>query len=252
MLKIRRSRDRLIFNMGVPIPGKDGLYIETGRRSMSCFLIRARFLPLALSKLRLCSANHRPGYFSNLACDWLSIVWAYSEQDTENGPWALCFPNYRVVKPQKIFWKYKRHKTMCHPFRLWVDQVTSFAQHWQCQPISLPDVPLPLHFESLLKTGDWEHKPAPSRLMKPLPTQPRRPPKRDVRRYNKRLNKSASAALISSSKDWTGHGPVYVAEQGHVHENPSAHQTLLMILQNVRWFVQDHQTYWLIIWKTFH
>ena len=36
--------------------------------------------------LRLCSANHRTGYFNNLACDWLSIVWAYSEQDTENRP----------------------------------------------------------------------------------------------------------------------------------------------------------------------
>ena len=31
MLKIRRSCDR-IFNMGIPIPGKDGLYIETGLR----------------------------------------------------------------------------------------------------------------------------------------------------------------------------------------------------------------------------
>ena len=30
MLKIRRSRDRLIFNMRIPIPGKDGLYIERG------------------------------------------------------------------------------------------------------------------------------------------------------------------------------------------------------------------------------
>ena len=47
---------------------------------------RARFLSLAGSKLRLCSANHRAGYFSNLACDWLSIVWAYSEQETENRP----------------------------------------------------------------------------------------------------------------------------------------------------------------------
>ena len=28
MLKIRLSHDRLIFNMGIPIPGKDGLYIE--------------------------------------------------------------------------------------------------------------------------------------------------------------------------------------------------------------------------------
>ena len=43
--------------------------------------IRARFLSLARSKLRLCSANHRAGYFSNLACDCMSIVWAYSEHD---------------------------------------------------------------------------------------------------------------------------------------------------------------------------
>ena len=30
MIKIRRSCNRLIFNMGIPIPGKDGLYVETG------------------------------------------------------------------------------------------------------------------------------------------------------------------------------------------------------------------------------
>ena len=30
MLKIRRSRDRLIFNMGIPIPEKDSLYTEMG------------------------------------------------------------------------------------------------------------------------------------------------------------------------------------------------------------------------------
>ena len=49
---------------------------------------RARFLSLARSKLRLCSANHRPGYWSNLPCDWPSTAWAYSEQETENGPWS--------------------------------------------------------------------------------------------------------------------------------------------------------------------
>ena len=32
MLKIRQSCDRLIFNMGIPIPRKDGLYIEAGPR----------------------------------------------------------------------------------------------------------------------------------------------------------------------------------------------------------------------------
>ena len=30
MLKIRRSHECLIFNMGIPIPGKDGFYIEAG------------------------------------------------------------------------------------------------------------------------------------------------------------------------------------------------------------------------------
>ena len=34
----------------------------------------AHFLSLARSKLGLCSANHRAGYFSNLACDWLGIA----------------------------------------------------------------------------------------------------------------------------------------------------------------------------------
>ena len=29
--------------------------------------------------------------YSNLACDWLSIVWAYSKQETENGPWSYLF-----------------------------------------------------------------------------------------------------------------------------------------------------------------
>ena len=69
-------------------------------------LIWARFLSLARSKLRLCSTNHRAGYFSNQACGWLSTVWAYSEQQTEKGP---CFLTQTVpydkdccMHPQKL------------------------------------------------------------------------------------------------------------------------------------------------------
>ena len=65
----------------------------------------AHFLSLAWSKLRLCSANHRAGYFSNLACDWLSIVWAYSEQETENGP-RLHHPKGSRTFPIKL---HERH-----------------------------------------------------------------------------------------------------------------------------------------------
>ena len=49
----------------------------------------ARFLSLARSKPRLCSANHKAGYFSNMPSNWLSIDWDYSEQETENGPFPL-------------------------------------------------------------------------------------------------------------------------------------------------------------------
>ena len=48
----------------------------------------ARFLSPARSKLKLCSADHRTCDFSNLTRDWLSIIWAYSEQERENGPWS--------------------------------------------------------------------------------------------------------------------------------------------------------------------
>ena len=70
------------------------------------FDTRARFLSLARSKLRLCSAYHRAGYFSNLACDWLSIVWAYSEQETENGPTHMepnlshCYGKIHIISCQ--------------------------------------------------------------------------------------------------------------------------------------------------------
>ena len=46
----------------------------------------ACFLSLARSMLGLCSANHIPGYWRNLPCDWPSPAWANSEQVAKNGP----------------------------------------------------------------------------------------------------------------------------------------------------------------------
>ena len=56
-------------------------------------VIRDRFLSLAQTKLGLCSANHRAGYVSNLACDWLSIVWAFwdwADVDESNLEMSYC------------------------------------------------------------------------------------------------------------------------------------------------------------------
>ena len=53
-------------------PGHDLTPCQIG--SIFAHEARSHFLSLAWSKLKLCSANHRAGYFSNLPCDWLSIA----------------------------------------------------------------------------------------------------------------------------------------------------------------------------------
>ena len=56
--------------------------------------------------------KHRAGYFSNLPCDWLSIVWVYSEQETENGP---CSSHMGPNEP--CYWScvaaFKHWETVC-------------------------------------------------------------------------------------------------------------------------------------------
>ena len=67
---------------------RTGPILSLARSKLRLCLANHRAGYFALSKLRLCSANHRPGYWSNLPCDWPSTAWAYSEQETENGPWS--------------------------------------------------------------------------------------------------------------------------------------------------------------------
>ena len=64
-------------------------YIDTERKNSAREDFWVRFLYLARSKLTLCSINHRPGYWSNLPCDWPNTAWVYSEHETENRP-RLC------------------------------------------------------------------------------------------------------------------------------------------------------------------
>ena len=71
-------------------PSRDSCDSQLCRIIHHIRLIWARFHSLNRNKLKLCSVNHRAGYFSNVACDWLSIVWAYSKQGTANEPWWRC------------------------------------------------------------------------------------------------------------------------------------------------------------------
>ena len=79
MLKIRRSCDRLIFNMGIPIPGKDCLCIEPG----PC---RSHDIHLGLLEF-LVPATGRPAFSRTSLCwytDLNLLVWLRSTLVREN------------------------------------------------------------------------------------------------------------------------------------------------------------------------
>ena len=75
------------------------------RKYCQASVMHPHSLSLARSNLRLCSANHRPGYWSNLPCDWPSTDWAYSELETENRPWKDCTQHTNDAgRTWNIFW----------------------------------------------------------------------------------------------------------------------------------------------------
>ena len=82
MLKIRRPHDRPIFNLGIPIPGKDGLYIETGPRF---YLTRSNVSVGTLSCIRVLS--HIRGFLGDQRL-WRSLLssvnWRRCSHDASN------------------------------------------------------------------------------------------------------------------------------------------------------------------------
>ena len=87
-------------------PGDQQLWCRLTSRILVSASARACFLALTRSKLRLCLANHKAGYFSNLTCDWLSMVWAHFEQETENGPWLATFFIHNGTQEKSIWIQY--------------------------------------------------------------------------------------------------------------------------------------------------
>ena len=71
MLKIRRSRDRLIFNMGIPILVRRHLYIETALRLPRVFMVVAWHAEVLNPHHHLKSWNGRGLFLSNQVTAWL-------------------------------------------------------------------------------------------------------------------------------------------------------------------------------------
>ena len=90
---------------------------------------------------RRCSANHKAGYWSNLPCDWPSIVWAYSGQETEYGPCML------------MTWGLLNIQTPSHQYRISYyedNKVSQLPYHYNGNPYTWKDC---LFIESRL----WLH-----------------------------------------------------------------------------------------------
>ena len=96
MLKIRRSRDRLIFNMGIPIPGKDEVYIETGPRT-----------PWEFSGLW--------PYWSGLGITMMNWFTKY-----DINPWAVCSKCANTTK----VWQMNRQMD------IWISSLPLFQPCW--------------------------------------------------------------------------------------------------------------------------
>ena len=100
--------------------------------------ISARFLSFAQSKPRLSSANHRPGYLSNMSCDWPSTAWANSEQEAEIGPryplrWGYKYWRRDKSKPQNHHhWLHLNNKVSntCGICSWWRHQMETFPYYW--------------------------------------------------------------------------------------------------------------------------
>ena len=86
-LKIRRSNNRLIFNMGIPIPGKDGLYIDTGPRLIE----------------------------TGPRSDRVTIRWA--AKTCANLTWSKCVIRMEIITEQSIFARF--HLWAHKPFEKW-------------------------------------------------------------------------------------------------------------------------------------
>ena len=91
MLKIRRPNGRLIFNMGIPIPGKTVFYIETGPRIFS--IERHKTPPTPTTKMSHERHNHRQ-----------QLVWAnYKENARASHCWHFVrgIPGRTVDSPKR-------------------------------------------------------------------------------------------------------------------------------------------------------
>ena len=99
MLKIRRSHNRLIFNMGIPIPRKYGLYIETGPWSCPVGCCGQPYY-LDCKVHGATSGRQNPGgshnVHTNLAI-WVCSSTTTTPTTTNSLTFCCCFSNSKVI-----------------------------------------------------------------------------------------------------------------------------------------------------------
>ena len=110
MLKIRRSHDHLIFNMGIPIPEKDGLYIETGPWSQVSKGIRTLgqlltclFLQLLVQVEHIKKWNKAEHYRPFVRCNQI-VLTLFTSQRASNSEIVSMSQHLPDLRHQKVLW----------------------------------------------------------------------------------------------------------------------------------------------------
>ena len=150
MLKIRRSHDRLIFNMGIPIPGKDSLNIETGP-CLSCIVSIVAAADLVTRWARV----------------WTDIVWA---QLSWNIP--VSAPDGSTSPQPAPWWCHMGFVNICSDIGLWPDGTKPLPEpelnYHQCGSVPFTWRQLHCKFQSLnhvWKPSIKNHSPIPQGTM---------------------------------------------------------------------------------------
>ena len=148
MLKIRWYYDCLIFNMGIPIPGKDGLYIETGPiwiilliYEFSLFMPKfycqynSPYTQLWLWEIYIAEEAEREiVVWSHLVC-WTRFQWKYLKWTSPRS--VKNWDRWRIV----LLWSISSSMVLTF---LWCHSVDDAVTLMPFPPLS-PSILLPLH-----------------------------------------------------------------------------------------------------------
>ena len=133
MLKIRRSRDRLIFNIGIPIPDKDGLYIEMGPW---CLQATDHCLRQCCARSMLSYNISKQQRFNELLHYYCIISEGWCKYETSQLPSYLSYISWLWPRIGGLIWGWIWNYFLMFPLHVFINLCFKFFIHFSL--ITLP------------------------------------------------------------------------------------------------------------------